>query len=86
MIKKRLFFLYKTFIYISLFNFIFGQISVGSTLYHIPPNPPIIGETVQSLENRLSTTASSFMWLKRQCSLQQIALLKEATILTNFSY
>ncbi len=41
---------------------------------------PIIGETVQSLENRLSTTASSFMWLKRQCSLQQMALLKEATI------
>ena len=46
MIKKRFLLLYKTFIYISLFNFIFGQISVGSSLYHIPPNPPTIGETV----------------------------------------
>ena len=35
----------KIFIYINLFNFLYGQTDIGSRLYHIPPNPPTVGET-----------------------------------------
>ena len=34
------------FIYINIFNFLFGQTEVGSRLYHIPPNPPNIGDAI----------------------------------------
>ena len=46
MTRQIFFRLHKIFIYINLFNFVFGQTDVGTRLNHIPPNPPIVGETV----------------------------------------
>ena len=36
----------KIFIYINLLYFLFGQTDVESQLYHIPPNPPSVGEAI----------------------------------------
>ena len=46
MVKRWLFKSQNLFIYIYIFNFLFGQIEVGSRLYHIPPNPPNIGDAI----------------------------------------
>ena len=36
----------KFFIYINILNFHFGQTNVENQLYHIPPNPPTVGEAI----------------------------------------
>ena len=46
MTRSRYLRLHIIFIYINLFNFLFGQTDFGSRLYHIPPNPPFVGKTV----------------------------------------
>ena len=46
MARSRFLWSHKIFIYINLFYFLFGQMDVGSSLNHIPPNPPMAGETV----------------------------------------
>ena len=44
MTVQRLLRSHKIFIYINLLYFLFGQTDVESQLYHIPPNPPTVGE------------------------------------------
>ena len=56
MTRQTFFRLHKKFIYINLFNFIFGQTDIGIRLNHIPPNPPIVGEAVH-----FETTISSYI-------------------------
>ena len=46
MTRQIFFRLHKIFIYINLFNFLSGQTDFVSRLYHIPPNPPIVGKAV----------------------------------------
>ena len=56
---------HKIFIYINLLNFLFGQIDAGSQLYHIPPNPPSVGETISfevSIPNDLDVMEAVFFY------------------------
>ena len=46
MTRSRYFRLHIIFIYINLFNFLSGQTDFVSRLYHIPPNPPFVGEAL----------------------------------------